>query len=77
MEGTAIAAIPHPISAAEWGATEMHMTVITARGELIAWYERRGYARTGERSPFPYGDERFGLPRRADLEFELLVKPLD
>ncbi|MTE21967.1 GNAT family N-acetyltransferase [Streptomyces sp. TRM43335] len=62
---------------AEWGAREMHMTVITAREDLIAWYERRGYVRTGERSPFPYGDERFGVPRRPDLEFELLVKPLD
>ena len=60
----------------EWGAAEMRMTVITARGELIAWYVRRGYVRTGERSPFPYGDERFGLPKRDDLEFELLVKKL-
>ncbi|MFD6416067.1 GNAT family N-acetyltransferase [Streptomyces sp. NPDC060194] len=61
---------------AEWGATEMHMTVIVQREDLIAWYERRGYRRTGEMSPFPYGDERFGLPRRDDLRFELLVKPL-
>ena len=60
----------------ECGAGELHMTVITAREDLIAWYERRGYRRTGELSPFPYGDERFGLPRRADLEFELLVKKL-
>ncbi|WKX73607.1 GNAT family N-acetyltransferase [Streptomyces sp. XD-27] len=61
---------------AEWGAREMHMTVISARDELIAWYERRGYSRTGQMSPFPYGDERFGVPRRMDLQFELLVKPL-
>ncbi|MFG2289366.1 GNAT family N-acetyltransferase [Streptomyces sp. NPDC048595] len=59
-----------------WGSAEMHMTVIRQREDLIAWYERRGYQRTGELSPFPYGDERFGVPRRADLEFELLVKPL-
>ncbi|MGW6292870.1 GNAT family N-acetyltransferase [Streptomyces sp. NPDC055058] len=59
-----------------WGAREMHMTVITAREELIAWYERRGYRRTGRTSPFPYGDERFGIPRRPDLRFELLVKEL-
>ncbi|MEV6109198.1 GNAT family N-acetyltransferase [Streptomyces sp. NPDC051940] len=63
-------------AAAEWGTTEMHMTVISVREDLIAWYERRGYRRTGETSPFPYGDERFGIPRRADLCFELLVKPL-
>ncbi|MET8976681.1 GNAT family N-acetyltransferase [Streptomyces sp. NPDC004539] len=59
-----------------WGVTEMHMTVISVREELIAWYERRGYRRTGRTSPFPYGDERFGVPRRAGLEFELLVKAL-
>ncbi|WP_093778031.1 GNAT family N-acetyltransferase [Streptomyces sp. yr375] len=59
-----------------WGATEMHMTVISVRDDLIAWYERRGYRRTGRMTPFPYGDERFGIPQRADLQFELLVKPL-
>jgi ribosomal protein S18 acetylase RimI-like enzyme len=61
---------------AEWGAKEMRMKVLSAREDLIAWYERRGYARTGRRSPFPYGNERFGLPRSDDLAFELLVKPL-
>ncbi|MFI5664155.1 GNAT family N-acetyltransferase [Streptomyces sp. NPDC051684] len=60
-----------------WGVSEMHMTVIDAREDLIAWYERRGYRRTGRFSPFPYGDERFGIPQRDDLKFELLVKPLD
>ncbi|WP_406527720.1 GNAT family N-acetyltransferase [Streptomyces sp. I8-5] len=59
-----------------WGVREMHMTVISVREELIAWYERRGYRRTGDLSPFPYGDERFGIPQRDDLAFELLVKDL-
>ncbi len=59
-----------------WDVREMHMTVISVREELIAWYERRGYRRTGRTTPFPYGDERFGVPQRDDLEFELLVKPL-
>jgi ribosomal protein S18 acetylase RimI-like enzyme len=59
-----------------WGVTEMHMTVISVREDLIAWYERRGYRRTGRMTPFPYGDERFGIPQRDDLQFELLVKPL-
>ncbi|AVH60307.1 MULTISPECIES: GNAT family N-acetyltransferase [Streptomyces] len=59
-----------------WGVTDMHMTVISVRDDLIAWYERRGYRRTGEMTPFPYGDERFGIPQRDDLQFELLVKLL-
>jgi len=59
-----------------WGVREMHMTVISVRNDLIAWYERRGYRRTGSMTPFPYGDERFGIPQRDDLRFELLVKPL-
>jgi ribosomal protein S18 acetylase RimI-like enzyme len=59
-----------------WGARTMHMTVVVQRTELLAWYERRGYRRTGQRKPFPYGDERFGLPQRDDLAFEVLQKPL-
>lgn len=57
-------------------STTMQMTVIAQRSELIAWYERRGYRRTGETRPFPYGDERFGLPRRDDLHFVVLEKSL-
>ena len=59
-----------------WGSRRMVMTVIEQRAELVAWYQRRGYRRTGERKPFPYGDERFGIPRRDDLCFEVLEKPL-
>ncbi|MEU1291610.1 GNAT family N-acetyltransferase [Streptomyces sp. NPDC005840] len=59
-----------------WGVGEMHMTVISVRDDLIAWYERRGYRRTGRTTPFPYGDERFGIPLRTDLRFELLIKEL-
>lgn len=59
-----------------WGCTVMEMTVIRQRTDLIAFYERRGYTDTGRRSPFPYGDERFGLPQREDLEFTLLEKEL-
>ncbi len=59
-----------------WHCSAMHMTVIVQRGELIAWYQRRGYHRTGQRKPFPYGQERFGIPRRDDLCFEVLSKDL-
>lgn len=59
---------------AEWGAGCMQMQVITLRTELIDWYERRGYRRTGEFRPFPATDPRFGLPRVAGLRFEVLEK---
>jgi len=58
----------------EWACERVEMTVIDIRAELIAWYERRGYLRTGRTKPFPYDDERFGLPQRDDLRFEYLVK---
>lgn len=56
--------------------TRLEMTVIVQRSELIAWYERRGYRVTDEKRPFPYGDHRFGLPRRPDLSFCVMVKDL-
>lgn len=37
----------------QWQAKRMWMTVITTRHELIAYYERRGYRRTGRVVPFP------------------------
>lgn len=60
----------------EWRLPAMRMTVIDVRDTLIAFYERRGYRRTGVFKPFPYGDERFGQPKRDDLRFEVLEKPL-
>ena len=59
-----------------WHARLMEMHVIDLREELIAWYERRGYRRTGETQPFPYGERRSGKPRRPDLRFAVLVKEL-
>lgn len=58
------------------GCTRMRMTVIDVREELIAYYLRRGYVRTGIKKPFPYGDPRYGLPKRDDLRFEVLEKLL-
>ncbi|HEX8389434.1 MAG TPA: GNAT family N-acetyltransferase [Sphingomonas sp.] len=59
-----------------FGAARVEMTVISRRAELVAWYERRGYRLTGERRPFPHGDERFGLPRDPTLEFVVLERAL-
>ncbi len=63
-------------AAVRFGSDRIEMTVIRQRPELIAWYERRGYVLTGATAAFPMDDERFGLPRRRDLEFVVLSKPL-
>jgi ribosomal protein S18 acetylase RimI-like enzyme len=74
--GRAIVAQSEQVAREAWSAAQMRMTVLRQRAALIAWYERRGYTRTGETEPFPYGNERFGRPKVADLEFAVLVKPL-
>ena len=60
------------------GATAMWMTVIHTRKELIAWYERRGYVRTGHFVEFPHHDERYGVVQvqTEDLRMEILEKKL-
>ena len=59
----------------ERGARTARMTVIRQRETLIAWYERRGYRRTGEIIPFPYDDPSVGTPLRDDLQLIVLEKP--
>lgn len=75
--GTLAMAAAEQAVAERWGATTMRMTVLRQRSELIGYYERRGFALTGETEPFPYGQEQFGLPQREDLEFVVLAKQLD
>ena len=60
----------------DFGAAHMTIRVLEGRDTLIAWYGRLGYTPTGELEPFPYGDERLGLPRRDDLRFLLMDKVL-
>jgi ribosomal protein S18 acetylase RimI-like enzyme len=48
------------------------MTVISLRKELINWYERHGYRKTGQRKPFP-NDPRFGIQKQP-LEFIVMEK---
>lgn len=62
--------------AREWGCTHLALEVLKQRTELQAWYRRRGYEPTGATEPFPYGDERFGEPRRDDLVFLVLRREL-
>ena len=74
--GTHLLAECERIAREDWALPVMRMTVIDVRDELIAFYQRRGYRRTGQFKPFPYGDARFGQPKRDDLRFEVLEKPL-
>jgi GNAT superfamily N-acetyltransferase len=60
----------------ERGGLGIRMTVVNVRGTLISWYIRRGYVLTAETEPFPYGDNRFGIPKRGDLQFVVLRKNL-
>jgi ribosomal protein S18 acetylase RimI-like enzyme len=53
------------------GGARVRMTVVHLRDTLIAWCQRRGYALTSERLPFPCGD-----PPRTDLSFVVLEKPV-
>jgi ribosomal protein S18 acetylase RimI-like enzyme len=54
--------------------TSIFMTVISIREELIAWYERHGYSRTGETLPFP-AEENSSTPVR-ELEMIILEKEI-
>lgn len=74
--GKAVLAEAERVARVDWGLPVMRMTVIDVREDLIAWYERRGYRRTGIKKPFPAVDPRFGIPKRDDLRFEVLEKPL-
>jgi len=74
--GKAVLAEAERIVREDWRLPLMRMTVIDLREELIAWYERRGYRRTGIKKPFPAVDPRFGIPKRGDLRFEVLEKAL-
>ena len=55
------------------GLTQIEMTVINVRTELIAWYQKLGYKYAGITKPFP--PDAFGTPTRP-LHFEVLIKTL-
>jgi GNAT superfamily N-acetyltransferase len=63
-------------AAADFAALQMCMWVIWLRENLIAFYLRRGYRKTAQQEAFPYGDPRFGLPKRDDLYFIVMYKAL-
>lgn len=59
--------------AKEQNCTAVFMRVISIRHELITWYERQGYYKTGEVQPFD--DTKFGIAKKP-IEFIVLQKNL-
>jgi len=54
------------------GCNTIFMRVISLRNELISWYEKLGYFKTGQTESFP-NDNRFGTPTQP-LEFLIMEK---
>ncbi len=57
----------------ELGVTEFVMVVISQRKELIEFYERRGYKRTGEINEYP-AHLNVGVPSVKGLTIEYIEK---
>lgn len=62
--------------AREHGAKRVVIGVLHLRDTLIAWYERRGYRKTGTSEPWPADDPRVGTPLVENLRFLHLEKLL-
>ena len=60
----------------ERGQDRLSLVVISLRTDMIDLYLRRGFVPTGEMHRFPYGEERYGRPRRDDLELLVMAKDL-
>lgn len=60
-------------AADELGARVFRMSVLVSRAELMAFYVRRGYVRSGRLEGFPE-DAGAGVPRVPGLQLETLVK---
>lgn len=57
-----------------FGVAKLVMTVVAPRAELIAFYERRGYRKTGLVAAYPVA-QGVGTPRLPGLTVEYLEKP--
>ena len=63
------------IAQQQWEVNKMRMAVIPCREQLIAYYQRRGYVRTGETIPFPVNPDLW-TPKVSGLCLEWLEKVL-
>lgn len=59
-----------------WGVAKIGLNALSSRQELISWYMRRGYRKTGEETPFPFGRVD-GMASAEGLTFVELEKDLD
>jgi ribosomal protein S18 acetylase RimI-like enzyme len=75
--GRAIIREAERICHTEFETNEIRLQVLHMRSDIIAWYDRLDYKPNGEKAPFPYGNERVGVPKRDDLEFIVLAKVLE
>jgi ribosomal protein S18 acetylase RimI-like enzyme len=73
--GKQLLAFAENTAVSTWRVARMEMVVITQRHELIAFYERRGYQRTGVLKPFP-ATSKLWQPLVGNLQLAALEKTL-
>ena len=71
--GTTMIQAAEAMTAREWRVVGFHMAVISIRHELIDFYERLGYQRTGEFIDFPVKPDLW-QPKLEGLNLEYLAK---
>jgi len=74
--GKDLIAAAETITKREWRVVGYYMAVISLRHELIEFYERLGYMRTGEMQAFPVNDDLW-QPKVDGLNFEYLAKLIE
>jgi ribosomal protein S18 acetylase RimI-like enzyme len=72
--GRALLAHAEDRARALWACDSLTLTAISLQTDLISYYERRGYQRTGRREPFPHDEQPGAL--RHDFDLIELKKPL-
>ena len=74
--GKQIIAAAEALTRREWRVVGFHMTVISIRHELIAFYEKLGYQRTAEFKDFPQNSELW-QPKVEGLNLQYLAKLIE
>jgi len=59
----------------KWNIVHFEMVVISCRKELLDYYERRGYLKTGKTLPFPLNPTLY-QPKVSDLKLEIIEKKI-